>query len=82
MKANCIDCQQEYEENDLSNNIFIENGCGMICYKCKLEYYEKSIREDLDTKLVYKTPNIDNMTQVQKDKYELAKKICSEFNSI
>jgi hypothetical protein len=38
---------------------------------------ERSKREDLDIKLIYKEPNESQMTLIQKEKYELAKKLCS-----
>ena len=34
MKAKCDVCNQDYEDKDPENDIFIQSGCQMICYDC------------------------------------------------
>jgi hypothetical protein len=43
MKATCSECKKEYEEKCPGNEIFIEEGCPMICYECKDKVYEPEL---------------------------------------
>ena len=38
----CHECENEYEEKDPENAIFIENDCPMICYQCAKKYWQLS----------------------------------------
>jgi hypothetical protein len=42
MIAHCSCCQEDYEEKDPANDIFIESGCPMVCYKC-VEKYSRGV---------------------------------------
>jgi hypothetical protein len=79
--------------NKPKNPILDDAGQGwvsLICYEadCDCGFVhvqpERSKREDLELKVIYKEPEVENMSQPIRSKYKLAKKAlrCGALNSM